>query len=81
MDKQSRKGQTMQIAKLNHLAEIKITIDNCDEIIAESMELMKQASKIKLIKMQKEERSVRVKRGIAYKRHQGIKNVGIHNNA
>ena len=68
MDNLSIIGKTMNITELNHLAEIKITIDNCDEIIAESMELMKQASKIKLLKMQTEERSIRIKRGIALKR-------------
>lgn len=56
----------MQITKLNHLAKIKITPDNCDEIITESLELMKQASSLKL-------RSMQIKRGIANKReHQQI---------
>lgn len=60
----------MQITKLNHLANIKITIQNCDEIIAESLELMKQASKLKLSKMHSEERSIRIKRGVEFKREQ-----------
>lgn len=70
MDKLSRIGIPMKITELNHLAEIEITRDNCDEIIAESVELMKQASKVKLLKMQTEERSKRIKRGITYKREQ-----------
>jgi hypothetical protein len=71
----------MQITKLNHLAKVKITKENCDEIIAESMELMKQASKIKLLKMQTEQRSERIKRGLAFKRQQQINNVQVHHNA
>lgn len=60
----------MLITKLNHLANIKITPQNCDEIIAESLELMKQASRLKLHKMQSEERSRRIKSGIAFKHGQ-----------
>lgn len=71
----------MQITKLNHLAKIKITKENCDEIIAESMELMKQASKIKLLKMQTEHRSERIKDGLAFKRQQEIKKVGVRHYA
>lgn len=60
----------MQITKLNHLANIQITYQNCDEIIAESLELMKQASTIKLRVMESEARSRQIKRKIAYKRKQ-----------
>lgn len=60
----------MQITNLNHLANIKITYLNCDEIIAESLELMKQASMLKIRKMQSEARSSQIKRGIACKREQ-----------
>lgn len=66
----------MQITKLNHLAKIQITYQNCDEIIAESVELMKQASTIKLRKMYSEHHCQQVKRGIAYKREQQ-RNLGV----
>lgn len=62
----------MKIVELNYLANIKVTTQNCEAIIAESLELMKQASMLKLNKMQSEERSKRIKRGITYKREQRI---------
>lgn len=58
----------MQITKLNHLANIQINYQNCDEIIAESLELMKRASMLKLRKMKSEAHSKQIKRGIANKR-------------
>lgn len=64
------KELVMQITKLNHLANIKINYQNCDEIITESLELMKQASMLKMRKMKSEQHSIRIKRGIAYKREQ-----------
>jgi hypothetical protein len=60
----------MKITKLDHLANIEINMQNCDEIIAESLELMKQASSLKLKKMESEERSRRIKSGMANKREQ-----------
>lgn len=60
----------MKITKLDYLANIEINTQNCDEIIAESLELMKQASTIKLKKMETEERSRRIKRGLANRREQ-----------
>lgn len=53
----------MKTIKLSHLANIKITTQNCDEIIAESLELMNQASMLKA-------RSMQIKRGIAHRREQ-----------
>lgn len=70
MDKQSIKGNEMQITKLNHLANIKITTQNCDEIIAESLELMKKASMLKM-------RSMQIKRGLASKRERE-RNIGVN---
>lgn len=66
----------MQITKLNHLANIQITYQNCDENIAESVELMKQASTIKLRKMYSEHHSQQRKSGIANKRKQQ-RNAGV----
>ena len=63
----------MQITKLNHLAAIKITYQNCDEIIAESTELMKMAMSIKFEAMKSEALSRQIKRGIAAKREREIK--------
>lgn len=60
----------MQITQLNHLANIKITYQNCDEIITESLELMKQASMLKMRKMKSEQHSMSIKRGLAFKREQ-----------
>lgn len=53
----------MQITNLNHLANIKITSQNCDDIIAISLDL---ANKAMLFRA----RSGQIKRGIACKREQ-----------
>lgn len=53
----------MKTNQLNNLANIKITKENCDELIAESLGL---ANKAMLFKA----RSGQIKRGIANKREQ-----------
>lgn len=55
----------MKTTKLNHLANVKLTSENCDEIIAESLAL---ANKAMLFKA----KSGRIKRGIAHKREQQL---------
>lgn len=53
----------MKNNQLNHLANIKITSQNCDDIIAITLDLTNKAILFRA-------RSGQIKRGIAYKREQ-----------
>jgi|GEM_PF-4056922 len=62
----------MKSTELTHIPKIQITFKNCDEIIAESFEILKQATKLKTIRdfeqMRSEALSRQIKRGLRAKR-------------
>lgn len=51
-----------------HLAGINVTIENCDEIQEEAMRLFMKALRVNSAKIQSEQMSMRVKRGLQARR-------------